>query len=1036
MRRKVIEADTIDAAVERILDELKEDPGTTRSLSTRNNVIYFDGWDGLGASAVLRAVAQRLAASTPEAPAGLHFDQIIHIDCSKWESRRALQRAIAEQLELPAEVMEVFDVQDEEDDYNGADQVTRSSEIPQVVREMYERIQKLNRRFLVIFHNGSDEEIDLASFCGFPLSGYSTSKVLWTFQGRFRLKPRMKVESALNKSVAGSTDIFLLPATPRKELWSYLVSKEAADLVVSARKNNRNHGHGHGPGSIIDQPEQVIECFLYMWKLCGMVHHFRMDYDLATHCSNYWICDGIIQQQQGQVGSDDDGPWQAAHALQREMRLDVDYHSINLHQPLPSHLEHCAESMVSMPNWTSPTFLCNYTGNVLFFPAGDMFQDFSKLGVLKLSHCTFSLSSPPFLRCHNLRFLWLDHCQDHEISSTDGVGREDICRQSFQKLWVLDVHQTCCDRILSARMMDLMTQLRELNVMGVQDWDMGQLQGRLPNIRKLRVTKSTIHCISCSENDLFLGMSKLELLDFSGNCIMSGMRSLTVAANNSSSVLETIIIDEGCVGLEQISCRGCAKLENVLLRGLFDKLYSLDMSGTAVKMLDLGAMTAQKLYELVLLDYDKLCAILWPPADKRKEYLSKLHIETTMQSASTSRTREFRWYISVRDARILRSLVPFKEYFDTKFIHVEISSPSRPAVDVCSCKEERTKSSIGNARQVIVNMQQQQPPPPPEDNTYVDVSNSLLDHLQHAREGQIWAYERETYSSGCYIHIQDQPMGTKLSLSGEVISTTINIPDIICNNLMILHVHDSLSITHVPGPAPPLEGSRWRWLRWCRVERCPSLDHVFTSPHLGGGYVLFFGNLETFWASQLPKARFIWNWSRPTIHRIPQGSFLRLNFLHLDFCPRLIHVLPLPMSIFLENLETLEIMWCGDLREVFHFEADAKGHHEQQQLQAITVEFWSLRRIHLHELPMLQGICGRWRMSAPKLETVKIRGCWSLTRLPAIRRNRSNKVECDCEKEWWDRLEWDMKPNHCPSLYKPTHSRYYKKKFLRSSALR
>jgi hypothetical protein len=46
---QVISADTIDEAVEQILNELKED---ARS-SGRHNVTYFDGWDGLGASAVL-----------------------------------------------------------------------------------------------------------------------------------------------------------------------------------------------------------------------------------------------------------------------------------------------------------------------------------------------------------------------------------------------------------------------------------------------------------------------------------------------------------------------------------------------------------------------------------------------------------------------------------------------------------------------------------------------------------------------------------------------------------------------------------------------------------------------------------------------------------------------------------------------------------------------------------------------------------------------------------------------------------------------
>ncbi|RLM69489.1 hypothetical protein C2845_PM17G03370 [Panicum miliaceum] len=177
MRTEVIEADTIDKAVQRILQELKEDDdaaaagggGGTASRSTtsssRHNVIYFDGWDGLGASAVLREVGRRLTT-------GLDFSRIIHIDCSKWESRRAMQRALAEQLQLPPPVMGMFDMQDEEDNYNGVDQGSRL-EIPKVAREIYQHVQKqLSRRFLVIFNNGGCEEINLES-SGFPLSGYS-----------------------------------------------------------------------------------------------------------------------------------------------------------------------------------------------------------------------------------------------------------------------------------------------------------------------------------------------------------------------------------------------------------------------------------------------------------------------------------------------------------------------------------------------------------------------------------------------------------------------------------------------------------------------------------------------------------------------------------------------------------------------------------------------------------------------------------------------------------------------------------------------
>jgi hypothetical protein len=132
------------------------------------------------------------------------------------------------------------------------------------------------------------------------------------------------------------------------------------------------------------------------------------------------------------------------------------------------------------------------------------------------------------------------------------------------------------------------------------------------------------------------------------------------------------------------------------------------------------------------------------------------------------------------------------------------------------------------------------------------------------------------------------------------------------------------------------------------------------------------------------------------------------------------------------RLETLEIVWCGDLKAVFSLD------QEQEEQDAITLEFPRLKRIHLHELPMLHGICGRrGRVYAPRLESIKVRGCWSLTRLPATSA-RARKVACDCEKEWWDKLKWDgMSANHSPSLYEPTHPRHYKSgTLLRTTVLR
>ncbi|KAG2556158.1 hypothetical protein PVAP13_8NG063200 [Panicum virgatum] len=221
-------------------------------------------------------------------------------------------------------------------------------------------------------------------------------------------------------------------------------------------------------------------CFLYTMRLCGMGGY----YDLATHVCNYWRCDDVIQLRQGDAATDDDGVdtlWQTYDDLKRRMQLDADYHQSPQSPSLVARRLH-----ERIACWTSPSY-----GSMLIPPSqyghipNGMFQQYDKLCVLKLSACAFSFKAPPFLCCHSLQFLWLDHCR--EESGTDGVGNEEDIQRCFQRLWVLDVRYSSSE-FLSAKMMHFMTELRELNVMGqyIGETDMGALQEQLPNICKLR----------------------------------------------------------------------------------------------------------------------------------------------------------------------------------------------------------------------------------------------------------------------------------------------------------------------------------------------------------------------------------------------------------------------------------------------------------------------------------------------------------------------------------------------------------------------
>ncbi|GJN07273.1 hypothetical protein PR202_ga25092 [Eleusine coracana subsp. coracana] len=1058
MLTKVISSDSISGAVEQILDELKEDE---RSSSGRHNVIYFDGWDGLGASAVLRAVGQAAASQENQhrrRGLGLEFSHIFHIDCSKWVSRRAMQRVIAEQLKLPVSVMELMDAQDVEDDYQGVSKRSRA-EMPQVSGAIYEHIiQKLamNRRFLVIFHNGSNEELDLNSF-GFPLSGYSRNKVLWSFQGRFRAFPKTKVDRALRNARVTTTDVVISAATSPPEKNSIALEWEAEDVQCEIIKFG---------GTYRCNLWAAESFFLLMLRLRGMGNHFD-DYDLATHGFNYWVCeDSHIKLRQKQFTETDDPAdtlWRSCDALYQEMRLDEEYYR---NPRLPSSV--FRSFLEIKPYWSSPTygFMRVLISEYERFPK-DMFQNFNLLSVLKLSACTFHRRSPPFLCCDRLRFLHLDHCIAVETDFIPTVAEDT--RQFLQRLWVLDVRYSK-GAFLVIEEMEFMTQLRELIVMGERPLDEEDLQRPiLPNIRRLRVKDSSLSRIveqdefpeRSSETVVLSGRDKMELLEFSGVHV-SGERRLSV----ESSLLETIILT-GPTDMKEISLTGCAKLKNLFLSESFPDLGSICIAGTALETLDLSTVMAPKLYGLYLLHCTKLCAILWPPLaeGKRKRYLDKLHVDTTQKEGANTTAisenhttgREFDWHICARDARILRSLEPVKDYFGPNDALVEILSPSHCDVDTGSGQQH-----------VQVKLNQLM-----DTAKYADVVVNLMDinrkQEQGTKEGSsnapaimcICPSPPSVPSQGCYIHIQDNTSRTRPQ------AASITLPGFICDGTKVLHVHDSLHIIRIL--TPTFTSTAWNKLEWCRVEECPKLECVF-SPELvevpeGNDIetVSMFKKLRVTWASHLLNARYIWKCSVSSEAWLDGGTFADLTLLHLYCCPRMIHVLhcPLPMDMdedmdrfkTFDRLETLEIMWCGDLSVAFHFNNTAFElvHNssasptyihspaydvlasELSDFQNYRIWFPKLKHIYLHELPQLRNICNNGLLvSAPELETIKIRGCWSLRILPIVWSN--NVVQCDCEKEWWSRLKWESEEH--ASHYKPIHPRYYKKTILRGSVLR
>ncbi|XP_062192965.1 uncharacterized protein LOC133896387 [Phragmites australis] len=1036
-----IRANTVKVAVKSIIHFLE---GTR----VPNQVIYFDGWQGVGASAVLKSIAEH-----PPPSLRNKFEKIIHIDCSRWKSRRALQRTIAQELCLPRHVMDIFDRQDEDDDFRGVDGGSRV-EISDVAREIYDALQ--GQSCLVVFHNGSNSTIDLSDFgiSLFPSDRWSKvlRKVLWTFRGRLRAIPGMKEKAWGRRLIAKSVEnspIYLYSRHHHKD-WTEQIYEEAADIAR----------YTHKLGVATDL-EIASACCRYLLSLNSKGGDIP-DFNWATHASNYWVCDGILQEHQ------QDKAWEVAAALHEEIRLeDFSFDIIGFNNFADT--ERWIVATYSDREGTIPTIEPKTTSFFLADKRGhdhhqaslpnNIFQGSEQLHVLKLCHCTFNFSSPPFLHCQYLRFLGLDSCKDQTKKleeNKEEEGEEENARRKmefFPNLWVLDVCDTDWELDLSPYIVERMAiNIREINIKRGRIWrnNHAWIWRHLQNIHKLRVIAPTCPW-ETGNMDEFRDMVKLELLDLKGNSTIQVLPSLS-----DSTGLSTLILD-GCVGLEhvgpdalplsletfsfdvgarkdhekeakisRISMAGCTRLVNFRLRGYLPNLEELDLSNTSVKALDLKDKVVQvpRLQRLILLGCERLRAIHWPE-EEGIDTLMVLCIDTRGGGGEVvcqEREEYSRARVAVTDMRFLQSVATKTPRWRFCWNSDRIRN-----VNLClSC----AKSDDGQNNDKMNRYSTRQLVRPPLHRslipktlcTYSDVNidKATIDH-----DGSS-ALQPEPLD----VHVE---IGEGISNTNVVTKQGIEAVRSFMSMAKSLLVHDNSSITTViPESMIATRWDQFTWpnLKWCRVDRCPRMETVFVAIY---DVFYWFIQLETFCAVDLLMARSIWSKGR-TVSSGDTSSFAKLRAIHLHSCPRLTFVLPLS-GFTLPSLETLHIIYCGDLSQVFPVEAPFLNKLSTDHRRGV-LEFPKLKHLHMLELPKLQHICEA-KMYAPKLETILVRGCWSLKRLPATADRPDSRPVVDCEKDWWEKLEWDgLEAVHHPSLFRPRHSKYYKKTLLRGSVLR
>ncbi|CAL5018316.1 unnamed protein product [Urochloa decumbens] len=1026
MPLQYIYPDNIQEAIQALIPYLED------TSYAAHKAIYFEGWCGLAASAVLRAIADN-----PPSSLRKKFVKIIHIDCSRWKSRRALQRTIADQLELPPHVMAAFDRQDEEDDFSGVDQGARG-QIDNVAMAIAEYL--IRYRCLIVFNNGSNGVDDLAS-CGIP--EFLSIKVLWTFRGRLRLNTKIKEE------VPSSHLILYREYAP---LWNVLLEEEASEITLYA----------HRLGFLGVTPKVATECCLYLLSLNHKGGSI-MDYNWTTHAYNYWVCDGIVD------GGEENHAWEVARALHQEILL-VDYSS-NTQPSFADELNTPEERWILVtassikgekaPPRTTSLFLASEGGSdqTLTPLPNDMFNQADQLRVLKLCHCIFSFSSPPFYCCRNLRFLGLDSCMDQQPRQGEEEDKKGVAAvEILQRLWVLDI--CCTDWELASPIKteeEVVPNMREVHIRKGRIWRSNLAWRQLKNLRKLRVIKPTSYW-EIGKKDEFIDMVKLELLDLSGNNTMQVLPNLCGATRLKALVLdgcaeldhvgpglptslESFSFDAGAgedgnnvAKISRITLAGCAKLLDFKLLGSVPNLVELDLSGTAVKILDLkNVVQVQNLRRIFLIGCKQLRSIVWPGNGMQK--LRLLCIDTRQEVALFRETsldslvcqeqeRCCHAHVWITDIRFLQSLgltsggefrwisAPFK-------LNLYLSCTSKEDGKICNKLEETVCPLLNRTGQVVRSISM-------ACRIYNDIS--IEERATENDGSSALRFEPQD------LHIE---MGQGITGINVVTAQGIRALRFTMNRVLSLHVHDCSSITTIIPREIVIsteeDGITWRDLKCCHVERCPKLDTVFHTNYDNSSCFL---NLETLQATGLLMARSIWSRARPYNFN-DSISFAALRAIHLHLCPRLQYVLPLSFNSTFYSLETLYIVRCGDLRQVFPGEEYilsyiATGHRNGM------LEFPRLKHLYLHDLSSLQQICEA-KMFAPELKTVRIRGCWGLRRLPATdpHRRDGHLVAVDCEKDWWDSLEWDgLHVGHDPSLFKPRHSAYYKKRLLRTTVLR
>nr|CAD1832879.1 unnamed protein product [Ananas comosus var. bracteatus] len=250
--------------------------------------MYVEAWEGVGATALLREVAEAVEKSEKR-----EFETVIKVvRPAPFGNRREMQRAVAEQLNhllrSPWVTAAAFDAADEDDDFKGVEFSSRDL-LSEVAEKIYRAVRDRSSSVLLVLCNkiADGKSID-PNDLGIPIIKGSRNALLWT--------------SGMNISREG---VRIQPSNEEAAL--DLVYKEAVEI---ARYIEESSG-----GSLRTTPQVVLRCF---WYYLLLLHH-RAEFNRSAlllpdggrpleAAVKYFVCDGILQ-------GDDAASWEIGKAL-------------------------------------------------------------------------------------------------------------------------------------------------------------------------------------------------------------------------------------------------------------------------------------------------------------------------------------------------------------------------------------------------------------------------------------------------------------------------------------------------------------------------------------------------------------------------------------------------------------------------------------------------------------------------------------------------------------------------------------------------